>query len=134
TQLTAPSLVLNGPGAYTFNASNTFLINNVAESAAAVQIVKTGPGAGALYNTSPPQFQNAADTITVNQGLVGIVIQTGGSSPIGNAALTMNGGGVLISSKGGNQTFSLPYALTGDGAIVAGQAGSGVAGPITVTV
>ena len=29
TQLTAPSLVLNGAGAYTFNASNTFLISNV---------------------------------------------------------------------------------------------------------
>ena len=99
-----------------------------------MQIVKTGPGVVAFDNTSTPQFQNAADTITINQGLVGIVIQTGGSSPIGNAAVTMNGGGVLISSKGGNQNFNIPYTLAGDGAIVAGQTGSGVAGPITVTV
>ncbi|HEX5177484.1 MAG TPA: PA14 domain-containing protein, partial [Chthoniobacteraceae bacterium] len=143
-QLTAPTLTLPVPGAgtgtYTFAPSNTFVVGNVAEGgpAIAVNIVKTGPGVLTFDNTATPQLQNAANTIRVDQGLVGIVMQTGGSNAIGNAVLTMNGGGVLVSSKGGNQSFSLPYLQTGNGAIVAGQTGSGIDGtpaaPIVITV
>ncbi len=140
--LTATTLTLMGSDAdrnYTINTAggSTFTANDVASGGAPVKINKTGTGVFAIddLTSTSPQFP-AGSTITVSEGALGILLG-GPTNPLGLAALAFNGGGVVLSSKGGNQTYAIP-AITGNGSIEARKIASGVAGttaaPINVTL
>jgi hypothetical protein len=51
---------------------------------------------------------------------------------VGGATISFAGGGVVLSSKGGDQSFAIP-PFSGDGSLEARQIGSGVAGPLNIT-
>ena len=63
--------------------------------------------------------------------LVGLIDASG--TTFGTADLSFNGGGVLLSSTGGNQTFDVPLAIEGDGTFGAAEVPGGVAG-VTLTL
>lgn len=130
-QLTGP-VTLNGAGTYGFNVSGTQLVTNVINGGAATSINKTGTGILILDNTTSPQFTGGG-TITVSQGTLGVLLQTGGSSPTGAAGIAFAGGGLVLSSKGGDQSYPIP-TFTGDGLVEARQIGSGVAGPLNINL
>lgn len=137
--VSATTLTLNGTGTYTINAAagNVFTASDIASNGAAVAINKTGPGVFAiddLTNTTPQL--PAGSSITVSEGSLGVLLG-GATNPLGSATLTFAGGGVVLSSKNGDQSYAIP-ALTGNGSIEARQIASGLAGtpttPINVTL
>lgn len=130
-QLSGP-LNLNGAGSYTLNVTGNMVATNVLNGGAATNINKTGPGVLILDNTTVPQFTGGG-TITVSAGSLGLLLETGGLAPNGGAALGFAGGGVVLSSKGGDQTYPIP-AFVGNGSLEARQIGSGVPGPVTVNL
>jgi autotransporter-associated beta strand protein len=136
--LTATSLKLQTPGAYNINtsgASNVLIATAINDSGSAITINKTGAGVFVLDNTTTAQLTNAGSVINLNQGTLGVLLQTGGLNPTGNATVNFNGGGLTLSSKGGDQTFNLPTTFGGTNPVVeARQIGSGVAGPLTVAL
>jgi fibronectin-binding autotransporter adhesin len=104
-------------------------------SGARITINKTGAGLFVLDNTTTAQLTNGGSIINLNEGTLGVLLQTGGLNPTGNATINYNGGGLVLSSKGGNQTFNLPPVFGGTNpAIEARKIGTGVAGPVTVTL
>ena len=76
---------------------------------AARMLISSKSGAGVLFldNTTTPQLQNAGSSITVNAGSVGLLLG-GALQPQGNASINFNGGGVVLSSKGGRSKFRDP--------------------------
>jgi len=56
--------------------------------------------------------------------LVGLIDADG--TTFGDATLSFNGGGVLLSSTGGNQTYNEPMALEGSGTFTVGEVPGGV--------
>jgi len=93
-----------------------------------VRIAKGG-AADLILNKLGTGLENA--TFAAEGGrLVGVH----GSNPFGAATLEVNGGEIVLSSAGGNVTYDNPVHVTGDGTLTAGQAGGGVAGPLTVTL
>jgi autotransporter-associated beta strand protein len=139
--LTATVLKMRTSGTYTLNtsgASNILVASRIDDNAgaAALTINKVGAGVFALDNTTTAQLTNAASVININEGSLGILLQSGGLSPTGNAAINFNGGGFVLSSKGGDQTYPLPPSGFGGTAPVvqARQIGSGVAGPVNITL
>jgi autotransporter-associated beta strand protein len=139
--ITATNLKMRTSGSYTINtsgASNTLVASKIDDNAgaAALTINKTGAGLFVLDNTTTAQLTNAANVININEGSLGILLETGGLSPTGNAAINFTGGGIVLSSKGGNQTYPLPVNGFGgvSPVVEARQIGSGVPGPVTVTL
>lgn len=123
-------------GVNTSGSENVLTATSIVDGGAAITINKTGSGLFVLDNTTTPQLTNAASVINLNQGTLGILLQTGGLSPTGNATINFNGGGVVLSSKGGNQTYNLPPSGFGgtNPVVEARQIGSGVAGPLTIAL
>lgn len=125
--LTAPTVTLNGAGAYGFSGDGTIVASRLLDGGADVDITKSGAGVLVLDNTTTPQLQNPGSSVTVTGGQVGILLETGGLNPLGNASIIFAGGGVVLSSKGGDQTFPLP-SFSGNGSVIARKVGSGVSG------
>lgn len=138
-KLSATTLTLNGAGNYTINtaAGNTFTANDIASNGAAVNITKAGAGVFAIddLTSTTPQLP-AGSTINVTGGALGVLLG-GATNPLGSATVTFNGGGVVLSSKNGDQSYPIP-TFNGNGSIEARQIASGLAGtaatPINVTI
>ena len=137
--LAATTLTLNGAGAYTISPAlgNTFTANDIESGGAPVNITKVGAGVFAIDDLTSTSAQlPAGSTITITQGGLGILLG-GATNPLGNATLTYQGGGAVLSSKNGDQTFAIP-AFPGSGFIEARQIASGLAGtaatPINITL
>ncbi len=130
-QLTATQLDLVGGGAHTFNVASgaTLQANAVSDGGSAVSVVKSGTGLFILNSPSSPQFQTAGSNISVQAGSLGLVLG-GANSPTGNAGISFNGGGVVVSSTGGDQSFPIPSVLNGNPSFEARQIGDGAAGTV----
>jgi hypothetical protein len=132
------ALTLNGgAGTYTFNTNTLFgetTIPSIVDGGAAVAIVKNGPGTLVFEAGANPQL-TAATSITATAGGLGVVL--GSINPTGNATVNVNGLSLVVSSKGGDQSWPLP-AFSNGGSITARQIGDGVAGttgtPIRTTL
>jgi fibronectin-binding autotransporter adhesin len=120
-------------GAYGFNVTGQMTATNLQDGGLDVDITKTGPGILILENTATPQLQNPGSSITLTQGAVGVLLETGGLNPLGNANVVYNGGGLVLSSKGGDQSFTIP-AFAGNAVVEARRVGSGVAGPVNINL
>jgi hypothetical protein len=118
-QLTVNTLKLrNAGGVYNINTSgagNVLIAKAIDDNAGTnITINKTGDGLFVLDNTTTAQLANPASVLNLNAGSLGVLLQTGGLSPTGSAAINFNGGGLVLSSKGGNQTYNLPPVLRRD--------------------
>jgi len=107
--------------------------------------VTTTPGAIDGGGSGGSIVKTGAADLILNQagtGLAGatFVAQAGrligvhGSNPFGTATLEVNGGEIVLSSAGGSVAYDNAVHATGSGTLTAGQAGGGVAGPLTVTL
>ena len=134
-------LTTGGAGTYTINASTLYGqvdAKSILDGGNAVALVNNGLGALIIESSANPQLQNAGSTVTVN-GPLGLVRGTGEGNPTGNATVTVNSGKLILSSKGGDQTFPFPNTFGGlERSITATQLGSGIAGvagaPIRTTL
>ncbi|OQB87095.1 MAG: Alpha-agarase precursor [Planctomycetes bacterium ADurb.Bin126] len=93
-----------------------------------VRIAKRGP-ADLILNKAGTGLDNA--TFLAQEGRL---VAVHGSNPFGGASLEINGGEIVLSSAGGNVTYDNPLHVSANGTVTAGQAGGGVAGPLTVTL
>lgn len=124
-------------GTYGFAPSNETTISQINDSGNPVTINMSGTGVLTIDNVGAAQLQNPGSTVSVNSGSLGILLG-GATNPTGNAALAFNGGGVVLSSKNGNQNFTIP-AFTGTSVnLQARKLASGLAGtqetPIVITL
>jgi hypothetical protein len=94
-------------------------------SGAPVTFAKTGTG-DLIFNSPAHNMENA--TLSADVGnLVGV--HTDG---FGAAELSLNGGDLLLSSPGGDIIYPNAISPKTNATLTAGQAGNGVAGPLTV--
>ena len=96
-----------------FNANST-----LGTLSAATTLTKTGNG-NLVFPAAPP----AGTTIASNGGLV-VAMATGGVDPLADVTLTFGGGGLGLSSFGGDVTFTKPVSSSSNLAIVAGAFGN----------
>ncbi len=135
-------LTTGGAGTYTINATTLggqVDAKSILDGGNAVTLVNHGLGALIIESSASPQLQNAGSSVTVDVGPLGLVRGTGEGNPTGNATVTVSSGKMILSSKGGDQTFPFPNTFGGvDRSITATQLGSGAAGavgaPIRTTI
>ncbi len=96
----------------------------------AVAISKTGSGDLVLTPANVGTgFENA--TLVAAEGrLIGVH----DGNPFGAAALSLQGGELVLSSAGSDVTYDSPVTVEFNSVLSAGAAGAGVAGPVTVTL
>jgi hypothetical protein len=129
--LVAPSPA--GPAAYTYAANGTVIVQDFADGGRPVTINKTGTG-NLLLNATTPQFTNANDVINVTQGTVTALLGgTANANPLGQASLILNGGGLRVSSAGGDINFSKPFTISGNASLEAGNYGGGAVDGVKAT-
>lgn len=119
-------------GTYTLAPANETVLSHITDNGNPVTIQKNGAGVLTIDNLGAPQLQNPASVISVNQGAIGILLG-GVVNPMGNATINYNGGGVVVSSRGGDQSFPIPN-FTGNAVLQARKLASGVDGPVTITL
>ncbi len=147
TNLSAPDgglkftkTTLGGAGTYTFTPGSFGIVLGPILGAGSIDIEKNGAGALVLDNNQTAQLTDLTNSINVNQGSLVLVGAAGGFNPAGASTINLNSvggnsaGALVLSSSGGNVTFDMPVNMTTGGTIFAQQYGTGVAGPITVTV
>ncbi|RYD74128.1 MAG: hypothetical protein EOP84_20410, partial [Verrucomicrobiaceae bacterium] len=104
-----------------------------------------GPGAGAptinktgegtlVIESSATNLLPAGTTLNLKGGRLSALGSSTDPNPLGTANIVMDGGGVDLSSKGGDLTFSSSFTLQSNGIISAGAATEAVNTPVTVTV
>lgn len=120
-------------GINTSGANNVLTANTIVDGNNKITINKTGAGVFVLDNTTTPQLTNALSVINLNEGALGVLL--GGTNPTGNATINFQGGGLVLSSKTGNQSYNLPPVFGGTNPVVeARKIGTGVAGPVTIAL
>ena len=136
--LNTGATTLNGAGTYTIDTTTQYgevVLPSITDGGAQITLLKDGAGTLVLEAGASPQLQGAGSSVTANAGGIGLVL--GPVNPLGNATLSLDGRELILSSKGGNQTFPLP-TFTNGGPISARKLGSGVTGtvgtPIRITL
>ena len=130
-----------GAGTYTLNSNTPYgQVNakSIVDSGNDVDLVNHGAGALILESGTSPQLQNPGSSVTVDVGPLGLVRGTGLADPTGNATVNVNSHKLILSSKGGDQSFTQPAGFGAGGEISAQAIGSGVVGgagaPIRTTL
>ena len=124
---------LSGAGTYTLNkAAGTFSPGPIT-SPANLTLIKAGTGSVVLDNTATAQLTAANTVLRVQQGDLVALGQNGGLNPLGTATVSLEGGTLALSSKGGDVSFANAITATVDSTISAGQHSTGVAGPLTAS-
>jgi hypothetical protein len=123
---------LPGAGVYNFNVAGDLIAGTVVDSAAAVTITKTGAG-NLLLNSATPELTNTNSVININQGAVTAVLSAT-ANPLGNAAINLNGGGLRLSSSGGDVTFARPVQINQNSTLEAGNFGGGAVDGVIASV
>jgi fibronectin-binding autotransporter adhesin len=131
-QMDMGTLVTGAAGTYTVNATTEFgrvCARAITDGGLEVDLVNSGLGMLVLESGASPQMQNALSSVTT--GALGIVLGGAGGSPTGNAAVNVNGGSLMLSSKGGDQSYTpVGMSFSNGGSISAGALCSGVAGTV----
>ena len=120
-----------GAGTYMVNANTPYgQVNarSIVDGGAAVALVNHGPGTLIIESGVSPQLQNAGSSVTVDVGSLGLVRGAGQGSPTGNATVNVPSHRLILSSRGGPQSFAQPFSFSGGGDISAQQIGTGVPG------
>ena len=126
-----------GAGTYTLNANTLYGqvdAKSIIDNGNAVTLVNHGPGTLVIESGASPQLQNASSVVTVDIGPLGLVRGTGQGNPTGNATVNVNSHVLILSSKGGDQSFTLPSGLNVTSDISARAIGMGVAGTVATPI
>ena len=114
------SLTVNGLA--TISNALPLSIDALSDGGAPATFVKQGAGNLVLTGASPGTITSGA-TFEVQGGAL-VAVYNAGNNPIGNASITLNGGGLGLSSTG-TVTFDNAITVAESGTIAAGMAGSG---------
>ena len=130
------TLALGGAGTYTVNAATQYAevcARSITSTGGVITLVNPGPGTLVLGSGASPQLQVAGSSITT--GTLGVVLGGAGGSPTGNASLNLTGNSLILSSTGGDQSYTpVGLSLAGGGNIGAQQLCNGIAGTSLVPI
>ena len=127
-----PLTLTGGAGLYTINVNTQYAevcARSISDGGVDADLVNNGPGMLILESGASPQLQNPGSSVT--SAALGIVLGGAGGSPTGNATVNVNGGSLVLSSKGGDQSYSpVGISFTNGGNIAAGKICEGIAGTV----
>ena len=116
-------------GTYTLDGGGIFDPGSVNDNALAITIKKMGTGALLLSNTTTPQFTNGGSAINVTAGQIAVAMDStpGTMNPLGNALVTLSGGGEFVVGNKilDNLSVNPNLVFSGSAAIAADAIGGG---------
>ena len=126
---TAGSVAFSGTtltaGTYSVAGAGDVVLGNITDGGAQITFNKAGTG-GLIVNGTNAQLTNAANVFNVSEGhVVAVSGAAPATNPLGASSVNLTGGGLRLSSTGGEAIFNNTVNVSANSTIAAGNFGGG---------